>query len=63
MKFMINLIEKCVTNVNQRVVTTKNVKDKDIILAYYAAREWMKLVYPEFYNKKDDVFLEKYVES
>lgn len=35
--------------------TTKNVERKDIILAYFAAKYWMKAVYPEFYVEDDSI--------
>ena len=56
--FIIKPIKKLLNNVIQCANTTKNVEDNDIIMAYYVAREWIKVVYPEFYNKDEDTFIE-----
>ena len=56
---MINLIKKGFTNLLQYANTSKNVYDYEIYLAYRAAREWIQIVYPEFYNKDQDVFFKK----
>lgn len=63
MTFVINPIKNVLNNLVQCVNTTKKAEDKDILLAYYSARGWMALVYPEFYNKKEDVFLDNYSKS
>lgn len=34
--------------------TTKNVKEKDIILAYSVASVWLQIVYPKYYDKDKD---------
>lgn len=34
--------------------TTKKVRQEDIIVAFYAAKHWLKIVYPEFFS--DDKF-------
>lgn len=57
--FIIEPMTKVLTNVVQCANTTSNVKDTDIILAYFAAKLWLKNVYPEFYNEEEDVFLLK----
>jgi len=57
MGFVINPIKRVLTNIVQYGNTTKKVEDKDIILAYSVARVWMKAVYPEFYKKEEDVFM------
>ena len=36
--------------------TTKKVKETDILLAYYAAKYWMQVVYPEYYIEDDGEF-------
>ncbi len=51
--FIIKTINLALGYILQCFSTTKNVKDNDIILAYYAAKCWLKIVYPEFYNKDD----------
>lgn len=57
MGFIINPLKRVLTNIAQCANTTKKVEDKDIILAYCVARVWMKAVYPEFYKKEEDVFM------
>lgn len=57
MGFLVNPIKKVLTIIAQCGNTTKKVEEKDIYLAYCAAKEWMKIVYPEFYNEDEDVFL------
>lgn len=42
--------------------TTKNVKDEDIMLAFFVARKWIKIIYPEFYNEEEDTFEDEYFE-
>ena len=49
-------MEKALTNIAQSTNTTRQVNDKDIILAYCAAKPWLETVYPEFYNESDDDF-------
>lgn len=56
--FLIEPIQDLLNNIIQCCNTTKNVKDEDIILAYYAAKYWMKIVYPEFYVEDEDNFNE-----
>lgn len=58
--FVINPIKRALTNIAQCGNTTKNVKDKDILLAYRVASVWMQVVYPEFYKKDEDVFMKNY---
>lgn len=60
MGFVINPIKRVLTNIAQCANTTKKVEDKDIILAYCVAREWMQVVYPEFYKQEDDMFMNNY---
>ena len=59
MKIVIEPVEKLLTNIAQLATTNKKVEDKDIILAYRVASVWFQVVYPEFYNKDEDVFLEQ----
>lgn len=61
--FIIRPIKKVLTNIAQLGNTTSKVKDEDIILAYSAAKPWLKVVYPQFYNENEDVFWGKYYES
>lgn len=56
--FIIKPIQKVLNNIVQCSNTTKKVEDNDIIMAYWAAREWLKIVYPEFYNEDEDIFYE-----
>lgn len=63
LNFIISRIEKVLTNVVQCANTTTKVKNKDIILAYFAAKPWMQIVYPEFYNEEEDVFWKQYSKS
>lgn len=50
---IITPIQKVLMYVMQYANTTKNVEESDIYLAYIAAKEWMKIVYPEFYKEED----------
>lgn len=56
--FIIKPVNKILNNLVQCCNTTNKIEDNDIILAYYAAREWIKIVYPEFYNEAEDTFYE-----
>lgn len=58
--FMIKHIKMVLINIVQCANTTRKVKDSDIILAYSVAREWLQVVYPEFYDENEDVFLKQY---
>lgn len=58
---IINRIEKVLSNIAQCANTTSKVEDKDIILAYSAARFWLFIVYPEFYNQNDDPFWNRHL--
>lgn len=60
--FIINPVKKVLNNIIQLATTTSKVRDKDIIMAYYVSREWIQLVYPEFYNKEEDVFWKECLE-
>lgn len=60
MAFIIRPIKKVLTNIAQCANTTSKVEDKDILLAYSVARAWMQVVYPEFYNKEEDIFWKEY---
>lgn len=55
-KFITNPIENIFNNIVQCSNTTRKVKDSDIELAYYAAKYWLQIVYPQFYSEKDDIF-------
>lgn len=50
--FIIKPIQKVLNNIVQCFNTTRKIEDNDIVLAYCAAKEWMKIVYPEFYNEE-----------
>lgn len=54
---LLNPLKKLLTNLAQCANTTKKVKDDDITLVYFAARTWISIVYPEYYNPKDDIVL------
>ena len=56
--FIIKPVNKILNNLVQCCNTTRKVEDNDIVLAYYVAKEWMKIVYPEFYNEDEDTFYE-----
>lgn len=58
LKFIITPIENILNYIVQCANTTKKVKDEDLELAYYAAKYWLKVVYPEFYSEDDDIFNE-----
>lgn len=47
-------IKNIIILINQLTMTTRKVKDDDLILAYLAARQWMIIAYPEFYNRERD---------
>ena len=57
--FITEPIKKVLTNIVQLANTTSKVKDKDIILAYFVAKQWLQVVYPEFYNENEDIFWKK----
>lgn len=59
--FIIKPIKKVLNNIVQCFNTTSKVKDNDIMLAYCAAKEWLQVAYPEFYDKNDDLFWNKYI--
>ena len=61
LNFIVKPIKKVLTNIAQCADTTRNVKDRDIILAYSAARPWLQVVYPEFYNENEDIFWKQYL--
>lgn len=49
--FLINPIQKFLMLLMQCCNTTRKVQEDDIEIAYFAAKEWMKVVYPEFYDE------------
>ena len=51
--FIINPIQQGLNYFLQCCNTTKKVKDKDILLAFYAAKVWVSIVYPEFYTDNE----------
>lgn len=61
METVVKPIKNVLTNIVQYANTTKKVKDEDIFLAYCVAKEWIQVVYPEFYNQEEDVFLNNYL--
>ncbi len=61
LNFIIKPIKKVLTNITQCANTTSKVKDRDILLAYCAAKRWLQIAYPEFYNKDEDIFWKKYL--
>lgn len=56
--FIVNPIQLGLNYFLQCCNTTNKVKDSDILLAFYAAKFWMKIVYPEFYSN-DELYCEK----
>lgn len=57
LRFIIKPIENMLNNIVQCSNTTKKVKTNDLQLAYYAAKYWLQIVYPEFYSEDDnDIF-------
>jgi hypothetical protein len=50
-------MRRVLTHIAQYANTTRKVKDEDLILAYYVARKWLQAVYPEYYDEKNDTFL------
>ena len=62
-RFVIEPMEKALTNIAQSTNTTRRVNDKDIILAYCAAKPWLETVYPEFYNESDDFLWEHHLKE
>lgn len=61
LNFVIKPIKKALTYIPQCANTTSKVKDSDIILAYFAAKSWLQIVYPEFYNENEDIFWKQYL--
>lgn len=55
--FIINPIQLGLNYFLQCCNTTKKVNDTDILLAFYAAKHWLEIVYPEFYSD-DELFCE-----
>lgn len=51
--FIINPIQQGLNYFLQCCNTTRKVKDMDILLAFYAAKVWMGIVYPEFYTDSE----------
>ena len=47
-------IKNTIILINQLTLTSRKVKDDDLLLAYLAARMWMMIVYPEFYDSERD---------
>lgn len=59
LRFIIKPIENMLNNVVQCSNTTTKVRNSDLQLAYYAAKHWLQIVYPEFYSEDDnDIFNE-----
>lgn len=56
--FIINPIQQGLNYFLQCCNTTKKVKDKDIMLAFSAAKVWLQIVYPEFYSD-NELYCEK----
>lgn len=61
LSFIINPINKVLTNIAQCSNTTNRVKDNDIILSYFVASVWLQVVYPEFYDKNTNTFWKQYL--
>lgn len=51
--FIVNPIQLGLNYFMQCCNTTKKVKDIDILLAFYAAKVWVSIVYPEFYSDEE----------
>ena len=47
--FIINPIQMGINCLIQCCIKTRNVKVEDIVLAFYASKEWLEMVYPEIY--------------
>lgn len=59
LRVIIKPIENMLNNIVQCSNTTKKVKNNDLQLAYYVAKYWLQIVYPEFYSEDDnDIFNE-----
>lgn len=58
LKFIIKPIENMLTYIIQCANTTKKVKDKDLILAYYVAKSWLQIAYLQFYIEDNNIFNE-----
>lgn len=54
LRFIIKPIINILNNIVQCSNTTKKVKKNDLQLAYYAAKHWLQIAYPEFYNEDDN---------
>lgn len=60
-KFLIEKIKKIYNSVIEFLIQTvktskRQVKENDFKMAFYAAREWIKEVYPEWYKIEEDIF-------
>ena len=63
LQFIVKPFETLLTSITQCANTKRNVDEFDIVLAYVAAKEWVKLVYPEFYNEEEDNFLDDFLKE
>lgn len=55
-------INKVLNIMVQCANTTSKIEENDIFLAYWVAREWIQVVYPEFYSSEGDTFWKQYFE-
>ena len=55
--------ENLLNNIVQCANTSKKVNEVDFLLAYCVAKEWIKLVYPNFYDESEDTFLDNFFEE
>ena len=61
LQFIVIPIENLLNNIVQCANTSKKVNEVDFLLAYCVAKEWIKLVYPEFYDESEDTFLDDFL--
>ena len=59
LKFLYKIIETALVYVLQLVTTTRNVSERDLVMAYWAANLWIEKAYPQYYNWEDKFMREK----
>lgn len=63
LQFIVMPLENLLNNIVQCANTTQKVDQVDFLLAYCVAKEWIKLVYPNFYDESGDTFLDNFFEE
>ena len=56
LRFFVKIVENALNYIIQLANTTRNVKEKDLQIAYCAANLWLQIAYPQFYSEEDRIF-------